>query len=435
MTDPICPIVDTEELRHSPLPLLLDAVQKAHGSYFWDGAHDQTGLPYDRKHKENAAVADLVSIGGIGFGIMVLVVLVHRKLISRKDACLRLLKIVQSLEQISRFRGAFPHFVRPSHLKIVRWKPRDDGGDLVETSLLVQGLICAREFFSGLSAEESDLRGRINMICDAVEWANYVRPGARPSLYWHWSAKYSWHKNTPITGWNEALVAYVLAAGSVNHPIDPEIYERGWKNDGKYLNGQSYYGHRLPAGAPFGGPLFLSQYSFCTLDPRQLFDDDFDYWQQALAHTRINFEHCHRNPNGYAGYGQYGWGLTSSDGPDGYVASCPVNDYGVLAPTAALSSFPFLPDQAEAALRSFLSYQNGDLWRAFGFVDAFSPAQNWISDYHLAINQGPIVVMIENFRSGLLWKLFMSAPEVSRGLKRLGISQKLPAVPDGVYKI
>ncbi len=406
--------------RESALADVLDVVQLAHANYFVEGANDATSLPYDRRPVKQGDPYDLVSIGAVGFGILAIVVMTFRQWIAHPEACRRIDRIVDSLEQIPRFKGAFPHFVRATTLKVVQWIPRDDGADLVETSLLIQGLICAREFFSGDTPVESDLRKRINRLCNAVEWSGFVRPGARPSLYWHWSPKHEWHLNTPITGWNEALIAYVLAAGSESSPIDPEVYHVGWANEGRHRNGGSYYGHALPAGVPFGGPLFLSQYSFCALDPRNLRDDYVDHWEQAVAHARINFEHCKRNPKGHGGYGAHGWGLTASDGPRGYLVSCPVNDHGVLSPTAALSSFPFVPVEAEAALRSFLSYEDGRLWSKYGFADAFSPGENWISAWHLAINQGPIVAMIENYRSGLLWRLFMGAPDVQRGLHRLG---------------
>lgn len=406
--------------RESALSDVLDLVQFAHANYFFEGADSTTALPYDRRPVKRGDPYDLVSIGAVGFGILAILVMAFRRWIVLAEACRRIEMILNSLEQIPRFKGAFPHFVQATTLKVVEWIPKDDGADLVETSLLIQGLICAREFFSGDSPQESRLRSRINCVCDAVEWSGFIRPSARPSLYWHWSPRYEWHLNTPITGWNEALIAYVLAAGSGSSPIDPEAYHVGWANEGRHRNGRSYHGHALPAGMPFGGPLFLSQYSFCGLDPRNLQDDYIDHWQQVVAHARINFEHCKRNPRGFGGYGLHGWGLTASDGPHGYLVSCPENDHGVLAPTAALSSFPFLPHEAEAALRSFLSYRGGKLWHEYGFVDAFSPGEKWISAWHLAINHGPVVAMIENFRSGLLWRLFMGAPDVQRGLRRLG---------------
>lgn len=227
--------------------------------------------------------------------------------------------------------------------------------------------------------------------------------------------------NTPITGWNEGLVAYVLAAGARQYSIDVDAYHSGWGREGRIRNNGSYYGERLPLGPPYGGPLFLAHYSFCTLDPRNMRDRYADYWSQVVSHARINYRHCVMNPKGHEGYGPSCWGLTSSHGPKGYIANCPVNDVGIIAPTAALSSFSFLPVEAEAALRHFFRFRNGRIWGRYGFVDSFSPGGSWIAKTWLAINQGPIVAMIENFRSGLLWDLFMRAPEVRRGLKHLSI--------------
>lgn len=403
---------------------LLDAIQRRTAAYFYEGAHRLTALPYDRLGTKGRIVSNLASIGGAGFGLMALIVMVHRNWLSRSEAVLRISTLLASLEAVKKHRGAFPHFVDVDRLDAVPLLPKDDGADLVETALLVQGLICTREFFNEISEAELDLGKRVARLVDAIEWNRFVRPGARPSLFWHWSPKHEWSLNVPITGWNEGLIAYVLAAGSRNFAIDPEVFHIGWTNGGAYHNGSEYYGHRLPAGSPYGGPLFVSQYSFCGLDPRGLHDGSIDYWDQVVAHSKINYEHCRRNPNGHLGYGVYGWGLTASHGPSGYLVSCPVNDTGIIAPTAALSSFPFVPEQAEAAARAFCSYGNGRLWGDFGFADAFAPSQNWVSDCCLAINQGPIVAMIENFRSGLLWHLFMNAPEIKTGLARLGIERR-----------
>ncbi|WP_348626691.1 glucoamylase family protein [Rhizobium sp. R635] len=410
--------------QHLSLPSLLDTIQRQHAAYFWDGADTATGLPYDRRGTKGEKISDLVSLGGVGFGLMSIIVMADRGWVARHHAASRVFAILDALAGMPRYRGAFPHFVKASDLTVVPLVPLDDGADLIETALLAQGLLCAREYFDEKSPAEDEIREQIHRILTAIEWSGFVRPGARPSLFWHWSPQYEWSLNVPITGWNEGLIAYVLAAGSQDHSIDPEVFHLGWKNEGAYRNGESYYGHTLPAGSPYGGPLFLSQYSFCGLDPRGLFDEHIDYWDQAVAHSGINYEHCRRNPKGHIGYGVYGWGLTASDGPRGYLVSCPMNDVGVLAPTAALSSFPFLPAQAEAAARAFLSYGNGRLWGAFGFADAFAPAENWVSDCHLAINQGPMVAMIENYRTGLLWRLFMKAPEVMVGLARLGIDRR-----------
>jgi hypothetical protein len=168
-----------------------------------------------------------------------------------------------------------------------------------------------------------------------------------------------------------------------------------------------------------GGPLFFAHYSFLGLDPRGLTDRYADYWQQCLAHALINRAHCIANPNGYAGYGDTCWGLTACDGDAGYSAFCPRNDRGVIAPTAALASMPYTPRESMVVARHFYEDLGGTLWGRYGFVDAFNVSKDWRAAGNLAIDQGPIAVMIENYRSSLLWNLFMSCAEVQAGLRRL----------------
>jgi hypothetical protein len=255
----------------------------------------------------------------------------------------------------------------------------------------------------------------------AVEWDRHKAPDAEV-LLWHWSPRHGDALHLPIGGWNECLIAYVLAAASPTRPIDPALYHRGWAAAPSFRNGQAYHGVRLPLGPPFGGPLFFAHYSFLGLDPRGLRDRYADYWAQNRAHARLNYAHCQANPMGCAGYGPDCWGLTASASPEGYAAHAPDRDLCVIAPTAALSSFPYLPQAAMRAMRHFHDDLGDRIWTDRGFADAFSESRDWWSDDHLAIDQGPIVAMIENYRSGLLWRLFMGAPEVRAGLARLGFT-------------
>jgi hypothetical protein len=298
---------------------------------------------------------------------------------------------------------------------------KDDGGDLVETSFLCMGLLAARQYFDRDASAERSVRDRINWLWQDVEW-NWYTQGGRDVLYWHWSANNGWAMNHEIRGWNECLITYVLAAGAPRYAIEPSTYHRGFAGGRDHPNGRAYYGIELPLGMPYGGPLFFAHYSFCGLDPRGLKDRYADYWEQNSRHVEINLAHCTANPHGHAGYGPLCWGLTASDGPDGYSGHDPDVDDGTISPTAALSSFPYAPRAALQALRHFLGVHGSRIWGRYGFVDAFCERRDWYSDVFLAIDQGPIVVMIENYRSGLLWKLFMSIPEVQSGLRRLGFS-------------
>ena len=226
--------------------------------------------------------------------------------------------------------------------------------------------------------------------------------------------------NFEIRGWNECLITYVLAASSPRYAICPEVYHRCWAVSDHFTNGRSYYGITLPLGFDYGGPLFFAHYSFMGLDPRGLKDRYADYWEQNRNHTLINREHCVRNPNHFKGYGPDCWGLTASDNFEGYNAHSPDNDLGVISPTAALSSFPYTPEYSMQALKYFYNKKGGMIWGAYGFTDAFSETKNWYATSYLANDEGPIVAMIENYRTGLLWKLFMSCPEIQGGLKKLG---------------
>jgi hypothetical protein len=223
-----------------------------------------------------------------------------------------------------------------------------------------------------------------------------------------------------INGWNEALITYVLAASSTTHAIPKSVYDNGWAQNGAMKNGNSYFNIQLPLGPAYGGPLFFAHYSFLGINPTGLTDQYANYQTQNTNHALINFNYCKANPKGYYGYSDNCWGLTASDINGGYTASSPTNDVGVIAPTAAISSLPYTPTQSMQALR-FFYYKLGDkIWGQYGFTDAFSLNDAWFADSYLAIDQGPIIVMIENYRSGLLWNLFMSCPEVKTGMKNLG---------------
>lgn len=396
------------------LPDDIEDIQHRTFEYFWLGSHPVSGLARDRLRSDGEPLNDIASISGTGFAFLAIIVGAQRHWITRDQALDRVTTMVDSLLKAKRFHGAFAHFVHDETLDIIPFGPKDDGGDLVETAFLLQGLICARQYFSRSNLAETRFRTLAHDIISGVEWDWFTRRKDGP-LWWHWSPKFRFCFDIAVGGWNEALVCYVLAAGAQAHHIEPVHYHIGWARSGAMVNGNSYLGTVLPLGEPFGGPLFLSQYSFCGLDPRGLSDCYGDYWQQVHAHARINYDHCRSQ---YPGSDF--WGLTASDGPSGYRVHSPTRDQGVISPTAALSSFAVMPEEATKAARAFAKFEGGKLLGRYGFVDAFSPVTGWVADTHLAIDQGPIVAMIENHRSGLLWSLFMDAPEVKRGLNRLG---------------
>jgi len=396
---------------------LLDKVQSQTLKYFYDFGHPVSGLA-----RERTSSGDIVTSGGSGFGIMALLAAAQRNFLTRTQALNRIDTIVTFLtDKATRYHGAFSHWINGSTGATVPFGTQDNGGDIVETAYMVQGLLCARQYFNSTTdAKEISLRSRINDIWNAVDWTWYRKDG-RNILYWNWSPDYNWAINVPVKGWNEALITYVLAASSSNYSIPKTTYDSGWAANGSIRNGSTYYGTVLPLGPGFGGPLFFAHYSFLGIDPHGLSDAYANYWTQDTAHARINYNYCVANPQGFYGYSAQCWGLTASDNNiSGYAAHSPTNDLGIIAPTAAISSLPYTPTESLNALR-FFYYTLGDkTWGQYGFVDAFNLANPWFDTDCLAIDQGPEIVMIENYRSGLLWNLFMSCPEVQTGLKKLG---------------
>jgi hypothetical protein len=397
---------------------LIEIVQRQTFDYFWERSHPVSALAPDSRPARKDHVEDLVAIGGSGFGVMALIVAVERGWVTREAALDRLERMLDLLVRATCYHGVFPHFMNGATGATIPFSRKDDGGDLVETSFLCMGLLCARQYFQRDDKIEENIRGRITWLWEEVEWNWYTQSG-RELLYWHWSPNNGWAMDHEINGWNECLVTYVLAAASRRYPIDPMVYHRGFATGRDYLNGKRYYDIELPLGMPFGGPLFFAHYSFCGLDPRGLKDRYADYWQQNVRHVQINRAHCIANPHGYKGYGACCWGLSASDDYNIYEAHAPAVDNGTIAPTAALSSLPYAPWEVMQTLRHFLSAHGSRLWGRYGFYDAFCEQQDWYAGTYLSIDQGPIVVMMENHRTGLLWKLFMSVPEVQAGLRKL----------------
>jgi len=397
---------------------LLDLVQKQTFRYFWDFAHPTSGLARERSNIAYEYGHETTTTGGTGFGIMAIVVAAERGWISRDTAAGRLLRIVKFLAKADKYHGVFPHWLNGETGKTIPFSSKDDGADIVETSYLIQGLLTAREYFNRDDPKERQLRNRITWMWNDVEWNWHTRDNLSV-LFWHWSPNNGWSMNHEIRGWNECLITYVLAASSPRYSISPDVYHRGWANSSHFKNQREYYGIKLPLGFDYGGPLFFAHYSFLGIDPKGLKDRYADYWTQNVNHTLINREHCIRNPKKFKGYGANSWGLTASDNHRGYGAHSPEEDLGVISPTAALSSFPYTPEYSMQALKHFYFDLGNKIWSEYGFVDAFNETENWYASSHLAIDQGPIIVMIENYRSGLLWKLFMNAPEIQSGLKKL----------------
>ncbi len=423
---------------------LLDVVQRQTFRYFWHHAHPVSGLALERDNTVHAEYywdyineawdepnlskstfgPDAGAIGGTGFGIMATIVAVNRGWIGRDTAVGRLIKIADFLTHADCYHGIYPHFMNGRTGKTIPFDRLDDGADLVETSYLMMGFLCAREYFNKDTPREKYLRNRINAMWGAADWNWHTNH--QNKLFWHWSPNNDFDMNFPIWGWNECLITYIISASSPNHSISKDVYDGTWAGSPGFKCGKEYYGYTLPLGNygnDMGGPLFFEQYTFQGIDPNGLVDSlGNDYFMQGKNHTLINRAYCIDNPHHFKGYSDKCWGLTAGDSYKGYLAHSPENDRGVIQPTAAISSMPYTPKESMEALRYFY-YQLGDkIWGPYGFDDGFSIEHNWHSKTHLAIDEGPIVTMIENYRSGLLWKLFMNISDIQNGLKKLGFT-------------
>ncbi len=409
---------------------LLDTIQYRTFQYFWQGAEPISGMANERVHMDGIYPDDdqtTIATGASGFGAMAILVGMERHFITRKQGTERFEKIVNFLEKADRFHGAYAHWMLPDG-KAKAFGKTDNGGDLVETSFLMQGLLCVRQYYANGTSAEKKLAGRIDKIWKEVEY-NWYRQDGKNVLYWHWSPQFAWIENFPVQGYNECLILYVLAASSPTHTIPAAVYHEGWARSGGIETSIKPYGylitlkHNVAAG-DYVGPLFWAHYSYLGLNPKGLKDQYADYWLHNTNHTKINRAYCLQNPKHYLGYGANCWGLTASYSVNGYAAhnSNIKDDLGVISPTAAISSYPYTPKESIKVIRHLYEDLGDKVWGKYGFYDAFSETANWYPKKYLGIDQGPEVVMIENGRSGLLWKLFMSCPEVKQGLKKLGFT-------------
>ena len=410
---------------------LLSMVEEACFRYYWEGGHPNAGMA-----RENIPGDDrIVATGASGFGIMALLVGVDRGFITRQQGVDRMTKILNFLEKAPRYHGVWAHFMNGfTAQSMPLFGIYDDGGDIVETAFLMEGLLSARQYFHDLP----ELSSRITRLWQEVEWDWYRQRPDSDALYWHWSPEFAWHINHRLTGFNETMIVYLLAIASPTHAITPELYYTGWagqsdesqryrqgwsgtKEGHKYVNGNAYFGVKLDVGVGSGGPLFFTHYSYMGFDPHALTDRYTNYFENNQNIARINLAYCTQNPGHHAGYGANEWGLTASDGPRGYRAHAPVEnrDEGTITPTGALSSFPYTPEASMAALKHFYRDLGSELWGVYGFRDAFNEDQDWVAPIFMGLDQAPIVVMIENYRTGLVWKNFMQNPEIKTMLDKL----------------
>lgn len=401
---------------------LLTMVQEASFRYYWEANEPHSGMTRENTPGDD----DIIATGASGFGVMAIIVGVQRGFITRQQGVDRLLQITSFLKKADRFHGVWPHFLsgKTGHALPV-FGMYDDGADLVETSFLAEGLLAARQYFTGDTPQEKELYRRITTLWEGIDWNWFRATPHRDALYWHWSPGYTWHIANRLTGWNEVMITYLLAIASPTHGVPASTYYTGWVGvpiGNPYRNGKTFYGIRLDVGQGTGGPLFFTDYSYMGFDPHGQRDSYANYYENNRNMARINHAYCVANPDHWKGYGEADWGLTAVDGPKGYSPYEPTVsiDDGTIAPTGAIGAFAYTPRLSMLALKHFYRDLGAQVWSIYGFRDAFNLQQNWYSGITMGLNQAPMAVMIENYRTGIVWKSFMANPEIPAMLQRVG---------------
>jgi hypothetical protein len=414
---------------------LLDMVQEGCFRYYWDGAQPNAGMATEIVPGD----PNLVAVGASGFGIMALIAGAERHFITREACAQRLVKITRFLRNADRFHGAWPHFLNGSTGRAIAYFGKyDDGGDLVESAFLVQGLLVARQYFDRDTEAEREIRKTITDLWREVEWDWYHKDPSSPFLYWHWSPNFGWHISHPLVGWNETMIVYLLAIASPTHSVPASLYHTGWAGQSDlavsyrrewsrttagdhYTNGNTFYGFKVDVGEGSGADLFFTQFSFLGFDPRGKRDAYTDYYRNNRNIALINHAYCADNPRKYAGYGPDCWGLSAGINSGGG-RPLPRDDNGTICISAALGSFPYTPQESMAALKHFYRQLGAKTWGIYGFHDGFNETENWFEPVWMGLNQAVITVMIENHRTGLIWKNFMQNPEIKPALAAIGFT-------------
>ncbi|MAT72942.1 MAG: hypothetical protein CMJ58_25960 [Planctomycetaceae bacterium] len=421
---------------------LLTMIQRGCFRYYWDAGHRNAGMAIEILPGEG----DRVALGGSGFGVMALVVGAERGFRPREEIAARVLQIVRFLKSADRFHGAWPHFFDGSTGKVDPFfGPYDNGGDLVETAFMVQGLLAARQYFDRDTPAEREIRATVTQLWREVEWDWYRRTPDSPVLWWHWSPDAAWHINHPLIGWNETMIVYLLAIASPTHGVPAEMYYSGYAGQSDmhvayrhevsrttrgdhYANGGTYYGITLDVGPGNGGELFFEQFSFLGFDPRGKRDRYTNYFQNNRNIARIAHAYAIDNPRERKGYGADCWGRSAGVNSGGG-RSIPRDDNGTICPSAALGMMPYTPDESLAAARHFYRDLGPKIWGAYGFHDGFNETDNWFDEVYMGLNQAQIVVGIENYRTGLVWKCFMANPEIQPMLDAIGFEPDPASTP------
>jgi hypothetical protein len=405
---------------------LLDAIQEPAFQFFWNEANPANGLIRDRSQPGSPA-----SIASVGFGLSAICVGADHGWVTRGQAATRVRTTLNTFYTGPQgtaasgtigFRGFFYHFLdMNTATRFVTW----DNVELssIDSALLMAGILDARQYFDSPDTDEVAIRAMADSLESRMDWTFFRNNTA--GVYMGWKPGTGFAGFGLWQGYNEAMILYLLALGSPSHPA-PTFVWTTWTSGYNYTTqyGQTYV--VFP-------PLFGHQYSHCWVDFRNIQDlymrnhTPLNYFENSRRATLAQQAYCIANPGGWVGYNDSTWGITASDAPTGYSArgAPPAqNDDGTLAPTAVAGSLPFAWDICLPALRNF--YNNyPSLWGPYGFRDAFNPTANWYDPDYIGIDEGPIVLMIENHRTGKVWNRMMAHPSIQTGLSRAGF---LPAV-------
>lgn len=408
---------------------ILDSQQKKMIDFFMSGADQTSGMCLN-----SSQWGGTMTTGATGMGFMNIITGVERGWISREEGLDQILKVVKFLDKADRYHGSWSHWygtdgkTKPFGNQIV-------AGEIVETAFVMTGLIAAKEYFNGSDTKEVELRNYVDKFWNEIDWSNFVH---NDKLYWIWHSDKAGDKayEHALTGWNETLIVYILAlAAPEGHNISPDVYQKCWQsNGGIYRENQKVYGYEQPLGRPANMEgLFLAQYSFLGLDPRHMADQYINYWNHVTAYTMINRHYCVYEAPESHGYSETDWGITACEGAGPateYKGRTPSNDDGVLCTSASVSSFPYTPfycAQVLLNLNQNWSFMNGK----YGFKTSYHPASGKASSYYLGMEHAPQAVMIENYRSGLLWNLVMRNGHIKKGFELAGIAE--PQYKEGFY--
>lgn len=403
-------------------------VQEASFRYFYDYAYPGSNLPREGIKAEDSWDPEAISAVSVGMYFFNIAAGIERGFISRQAGVEHVTVALDFLAgPTQRFFGAFPHWIDGKTGAVRPFSQTDNGADMVETAIIAEGLIFAREYFDNNTSEEAHIRETADALWKAIEWDKFIKTPDNVMI-WHWSPDYGF-SDLPIVGFHEAEICYILGVASPDYPISTDTYWDGWVG----MNPE-YYNHRevpgidgpleLTLGWDYGKPMFAMHYSYMGLDPRKVPLKDGNKFDEFVRQTEANRQYALLNADTWKGYDTY-WGLTASLSPGGYRAHTPVtDDNGTISPTAALSSIAYLPEPVIDMMQDMYLNKGDKLWGPFGFYDAFNPKQDWVANGYIGIDVGPVAPMIENYKTGKLWEVFMRAPEVTKAIEKIWSNPK-----------